>query len=120
MPAAGTGQRINILKTGFQESFGEEGKAGRRTLSQRVHVVIGSILRAQNDFHKATLGQKFIPYCHMDPVGKIWDLTFHIRITAVLLCFGSLTDEYANCTGGCLGLVFTGTKATLEVGTRTG
>ena len=38
-------------------------------LSQRVHVGVWYILRAQRGSHIGTLRPKYIPYCYMDPLG---------------------------------------------------
>ena len=42
-------------------------------LSQRVHVGIWYILRAQRGSHIPTLRPKYIPYSYMDPLG-LWSL----------------------------------------------
>ena len=50
-------------------SKGIENKAPWKPLSQRVHVGIWYILRAQRGSHIPTLRPKYIPYTYMDPLG---------------------------------------------------
>ena len=40
-------------------------------ITQRVHVGIWYILRAQKGSHIPTLRPKYIPYTYMDPLGKV-------------------------------------------------
>ena len=41
-----------------------------QVVTQRVHVAIWYILRAQRGSHIPTLRAKYIPYSYMDPLGK--------------------------------------------------
>ena len=42
-------------------------------VSQRLHVAIWYILRAQNGSHMPTLGPKYTPYSYMEPLGfRVW------------------------------------------------
>ena len=50
-----------------------------KSLTQRVHVGIWYILRAQRGSHIPTLRPKYIPYTYIDPLGKqekAWSLGF--------------------------------------------
>ena len=42
-----------------------------RVITQRLHVALWYILRAQNGSHITTLGPKYIPYNYMEPLGRV-------------------------------------------------
>ena len=95
------------LAGGFGESFGRERKrstaaggtlasctpiekAGHHGISQRVHVGIWYILRAQRGSHIPTLRPKYIPYSYMDPLGI---LSFFVHCTWFLRLLQALPPK---------------------------
>ena len=53
----------------YSKYLGSRPQTQSETLSQRVHVGVWYILRAQRGSHIPTLRPKYIPYSYMDPLG---------------------------------------------------
>ena len=65
-------------------SLGPENRIWRsRCNSQRVHVGIWYILRAQRGYHIPTLRPKYIPYTYMDPLG-FWAIPYFMYLRGTL------------------------------------
>ena len=83
----------NALETMAKCSKSDVGGA-LRCFSQRVHVGIWYILRAQRGPHIPTLKPKYVPYSYMDPLGLLPELTtLLVQMSVLSIVSRALTSD---------------------------